>query len=386
MERVRLTDRPLPYKEQVNTRTAAAARTRTAKLYDNADPMSMNNPSTNPDSEKYEGKFEDEEQSHDTKWRKDQTSYDDDTNFMLDLEDDNGMEMTASAHRVNAHKKVMAQKAACCIKLAQQMFPHAVGEFVEAQADSFMKLPHQSVIASMKRLDMYNADPKKAAALVSKINKTADEDEDEADEAPEEESDEDAMDMDDDEPTMDMGDAGGDGGDLGGMVDDLQDQIQDAQDHLEEIDDTLEGIEDALEDMDDLTGGESDAEDDLEKEIIASMNLHAADYSNSCENDIDFTQNSKTADFEHNPDSRLESLFMTAGLSNSDEDDDVQVDRLRKSASVTGKKKIDNLKLSETVGRQVPRTKTASRTNTRSVDPLSVLWESTPDVSGRFSV
>lgn len=383
MARVRLTNQVLkPF------RTLG----KSAKMYDNADPGSMNNPFNNPDSEKYEGEFEDEEQSSDTPWRKDQSGYDEDSHFMLSLEDEDGRAATAARVNAQRDKKIMAQKAVCCIKLAKAMMPHAVDELIDAQASSLMLLPHTAVIASMKRLDIYNADPAKAASLVKKIKastyKTADEDEEEASEEADDmedmEADEDMeaeeadMEMESDEPEMEISE---DYGDMEDAVEGLNEQIQDAQDDLDELDGSLEDIEDALAD---LSGGAEGDEDDLDKEIIAAMNNKGMDYSASVENDIDFTQDPHVASYDTASDSRLEQLFMNAGLEGESEGG-YQPSRLRKSASVqqTGKKKIQNLRLSQTLGKQVPKTKSASRQ--QQTVGLSDLWESSPDVSEAFA-
>src|SRR5437762_2478375 len=90
------------------------ARRRTARVYDNVDPASMNNPFVDPDPDMYDLNTMDhfqEDPDMRSEWRNDIEAYDEDTHFMMPLNDVPSWWGTIP--------KMAERKAEACIKIAE---------------------------------------------------------------------------------------------------------------------------------------------------------------------------------------------------------------------------------------------------------------------------
>jgi len=162
-----------------------------AKKYDNVDIMSLNNPFEDPDPDKYELNSPDHFQELPdmrTEWQKDPGAYDEETNFMMPLDD--------VPSWWGQGPKMASVKAEACLKIAEAMFPDAVDDFVDAQAVELMELPDTVVAHTLKRIAMYKQEAFQVEALVGKRA-----------EAPADEEIAPPVDMDMEEPEMDYAEA-----------------------------------------------------------------------------------------------------------------------------------------------------------------------------------
>lgn len=327
--------------------------TKTAKKYEDVDITSMNNPFEDPDPDKYDLATPDHFQELPdmrSEWQKDPGAYDEETNFLMPLDD--------TPSWWGQGPKMASMKAEACLKIAEAIFPDAVDEFVDAQAADLMEMPDNVVIATIRRLSTYQEEPAKVASLLGKRASEEDMPESETDDMAEETDDLsqqlDALMAENSStaPAMEEGAASMDTppeGDMG--MDEMSDMGMDAMSDTG-MDEMGEASFEGLEGLDE------------EETTTASLNPSTEfgsffEYDGNIE-DVSFG-NSVTASAED-----LSSVFS---------DDYVNAGTLRKSASVKNSKASSNLKLSEVMGQAVPR-KAAS---------LNSLWDTSPNVSESFN-
>lgn len=324
--------------------------TKTAKKYEDVDITSMNNPFEDPDPDKYDLATPDHFQELPdmrSEWQKDPGAYDEETNFMMPLDD--------TPSWWGQGPKMASMKAEACLKIAEAIFPDAVDEFVDAQAADFMEMPDNVVIATIRRLATYQEEPAKVASLLGKRAYEEDMDEPEIKEAAEGEETADLSQeldalMAENASTAPAGEEGEASTDTFSEGDTGTDEVGEAS--FEGLDEVGEASFEGLEVLDE------------EETTTASVNPSTEfgsffEYDGNIE-DVSFG-NSVTASAED-----LSSVFS---------DDYVDAGTLRKSASVKNSKASSNLKLSEVMGQAVPR-KAAS---------LNSLWDTSPNVSESFN-
>ena len=329
----------------MSTRNRLTQR-KSAKKYDNVDMMSLNNPFEDPDIDKYDldsPTHFNELPDMRSEWQKDPGAYDEETHFLMPLDD--------VPSWWGQGPKMASMKAEACLKIAEAIFPDAVDDFVDAQAVDFMDLPDKVVLATLKRLAMYQEEPLKVNAL---LGKTAAEGEDDASDedvmqqldaalAPSAEGGQDMM------PAAPMSQDGMPAAPMGG-------EGMPAAPMMGEDDDMDMGEE----------GDESMANFDMGEE--AELETAKANINPSTEFGNFFTYDGDVEDISFGNTTTasvdLESVFS---------DEYVNSTQLRKSASVKNSKS-SNLKLSEYMGNVVPR-----KANT-----LTSLWDASPNVEESF--
>lgn len=316
---------------------------KSAKKYENADVLSMNNAFEDPDHDKYSIETSDhfgELPDMRSEWKKDIGAYDEETNFLWPLDD--------VPSWWGQGPKMASMKAEACLKIAEAMFPDAVDEFVDQQAADLMELPDRVVLATIKRMAMYEEEPLRVDALLGK--RASEEGEVEYEE--EQEPSAPASTQEDSEAAPES--------------DSLVDDIAKA----------LEGAEGATSNNEMSSGEMGDdqlamSEDEEEVNGMMDMDLEATkasinpstefgsffEYDGDVE-DVSFG-NTVTASLDD-----IESVFS---------DDYSGSTHLRKSASVKSSK-ASNLKLSEYMGNAVPKKQQS----------LVSLWDSSPNVEASF--
>lgn len=147
----------------MSRRERLTQRSKEAKKYDNVDPLSLNNPFEDPDPDQYELNSPDHFQEMPdmrAEWQKDVGAYDEETNFMMPLDD--------VPSWWGQGPKMASMKAEACLKIAESIFPDAVEDFVDAQAVDLMELPDAAVLNTLKRLAFYKEEELRVNALVGK--------------------------------------------------------------------------------------------------------------------------------------------------------------------------------------------------------------------------
>ena len=152
-------------RQQPQRVAARQSRRVRAKMYDNVDPMSLNNPFEDPDSDRYAIATPDnfqEDPVRGSEWKNDADHYAPESNFMLPMND----------VPVNAadFAKIATMKAAACLKIAQAIFPDAEDAFVNDQAAVLVAgMSDPSVISTVRNIKAYEEEAIEVDQKVSEI-------------------------------------------------------------------------------------------------------------------------------------------------------------------------------------------------------------------------
>lgn len=326
--------------------------TRIAKIYDNVDPQSLNNPFEDPDLADYAINTPDnfqEDPDLRSEWRNDREAYDDEHNFMMPLNDVPSWYGTVP--------KMAYKKAEACLKIATQLFPDGTNEFVDAQAMSLMQLPDQAVVATLRRMAMYEEEGRKFADENNDGDGFVEVNLGEDKSLPAELQEGSLEDLD---QAVDQGVA-----ELEAPVMDTVEEVA-PMETMTEMDQVVDmGSEDmdSTDDMDEVEMDEMDDAFDMDAELAEALG-DSEDVDLSSEMDIDFNANPEDEDLA-DEDSDL------AGLFDEDTERVANASRLSKTAS-----RKNNLKLSQLAGSAVPKN--------RQSYSLSNVWESAPNIEDSF--
>jgi hypothetical protein len=336
---------------------------KSAKVYDNVDPLSMNNPYEDPDAMHYDlqskstNNFEEDPDMR-TEWKKDESAYDEEHNFLMPLDD--------VPSWWGSGPKMAMKKAQACLKIAEYIYPDGTDEFVDAQASDFMELPDKAVLATLKRMAIYDREPTQVDAALEESGdhqaitappkggeseeEPKKEEDTEAKKAPEEEAPaEEPKKEEDTEASMDSDVEALFGGGMGGESADEAPKKEDAAPKEEE----------------DEAPTDQDAESAIDREIQAALEEKRAEASINPASELGdfFSHDASIEDLGNvTASSELEAVF-------TDQYSDPS--RLRKSAS----RDNGNVKLSEIMGDTVPK---AAGSNVGS------LWDMEPSVEDAF--
>jgi hypothetical protein len=261
-------------------------------------------------------------------WLKDLDAYND-NNFLMPMDDDpagmgkNPKMARAKQARAELMKRAALKKAEACLKIAEYIFPDAIEDFVDSQASDFMMhLPDRVVLATLKRIAIYDAEPEQADALLGKV-------------AEEKEA----------EPEMA------------------------AEPMMEEA--APEAAPSSEPEMEDAEASEDGDQDALLQELEQAVSTTKASINPSTEFGDMFAYDGDINDISDvvtaSVDDELAGLFAEEYSSPN---------HLRKSASVNKSSTTKNFKLSEAFGNAVPRD--------NAVDLASALWDVSPNVADSF--
>lgn len=337
----------------MSKRVRLTQRKKEAKAYDNVDAMSLNNPFVDPDHEQYDisgsSNWFDELPDMGTEWQKDIGAYDEESNFLMPLDD-----APASLGSPKMAKKMANIKAKGCIKIAEALFPDGVDEFVDAQAADFMNLSDEVVVATLRRIADYTEEPAKVASFLEKKANEEDLIRD-LEAALNDPAAEDALEDD-------------------GVSEEDLEELEEATDEVTEDLDEEDALEEDLESDEDDISFEDDEGGDIsfDDEGLEGEEFKEASVNPSTEFDDFFSNDGNIQDIHFGNDVANESVIASVFS-------DAHVDQgnLRKSASVKRSKTASrNLKLSEKMGNVVPQSTQATG--------LESLWESAPNVSSCF--